>query len=125
MTRSIAIALAASTLLVTGCTDDYTIEFRYISSAPPEVLVDADQIRLPEGIAVGVEAIAVEDDRLVGSVIDFVPVRPGIIGIDRRTHERTYVFYGISVGATSVDYYFDAELIGTIPAEVVPQQPQP
>jgi hypothetical protein len=124
MTRITALAtLLSAAALLTGCADEYSIEFRYLTNAPPEVIIDSERMQLPEGIAVGVEAIAVEDDHLIGAIVDFVPVRPGIIGIDRGTQERTFVIYGMAVGATSIDYYFDGELIGNLPAEVTAQDP--
>ncbi len=124
MTRTTCLAtLLAAAALTTGCADDHSIEFRYLTNAPPEVVIDSDRMVVPEGIAVGVEAIAVENDHLVGDIVDFVPVRPGIIGIDRGVQERTFVIYGMTVGATSVDYYFNGELIGNIAAEVTVQEP--
>ncbi|MBW2456277.1 MAG: hypothetical protein JRI68_17290 [Deltaproteobacteria bacterium] len=122
MTRTTCLAtLLAACALTTGCANEYSIEFRYLTHAPPEVIIDSDRMLLPAGIAVGVEAIAVEDGRLIEDFIDFLPVRPGIIGIDRGVQERTFVIYGMTVGATSVDYYFHGELIGNMPAEVTPQ----
>jgi len=111
--------LALSSLV--GCTDEYSIDFRYLTMAPPEVVIDSDQMTVPEGIAVGVEAIAVDNGDRVGSIIDFVPVRPGIIGIDQGLEERTFVIYGMAAGATSIDLYFDNERVGEMPAEVIPQ----
>ena len=115
----LAAVLALSSL--SGCTDDHSIDFRYLTMAPPEVVIDSDHLSVPEGIAVGVEAIAVENGDRIGALIDFVPVRPGIIGIDRGLEERTFVIYGMAAGATSIDLYFDHELVGEMPAEVMPQ----
>lgn len=124
MTRTTCLAsLLAACAFTTGCANEYSIEFRYLTNAPPEVIIDSDRMLLPAGIAVGVEAIAVEDDHLIGDLIDFLPVRPGIIGIDQGVQERTFVIYGMSVGATSIDYYFNGELIGNMPAEVTDQDP--
>jgi hypothetical protein len=115
----LASVVALSSLI--GCTDEYSIDFRYLTMAPPEVVIDSDHMEIPEGVAVGVEAVAVEDGDRIGDLIDFVPVRPGIIGIDRGLDERTFVIYGMAAGATSIDLYFNNERVGEMPAEVVAQ----
>ncbi len=121
MTRLTCLAALLALGSLIGCTDEYSVDFRYLTNAPPEVIIDSDRMEIPEGIAAGVEAIAVENGNRVGAFIEFVPARPGIIGIDKGLEERTFVIYGMTAGATSIDLFFNNELVGEIAAKVVPQ----
>ncbi len=123
MKRLIAIgAIAASCV---ACSNDYYVDFSYISDAPPSVLIDRDSMEIPAGIAVGVKAFPMEDDRREDAALDLVAARPGIIGIDSSLEEDTWVVFGSSPGVTEVEVWFDGELVGEIPARVTEQHTSP
>jgi hypothetical protein len=115
------LAAAALAAACAGCSSEHDVEFRILTEAPPEVFLSGELIEIPEGIAVGVEAIALEDDRRVGKRVDLFPARPGIIGMDRGLGERVFVMYGVRAGSTSVDMYFNNDLVGTLTAQVIEQ----
>ncbi len=108
-----------------GCSSEQWVDFSYLSSAPPSVTVDRDRIEIPAGIAVGVQAIPVEDGtRTTAITLDMVPTSR-VIGIDRALEAQQWVIYGVAPGATEVELWFDDELVGAIPAVVTEQHQTP
>jgi len=116
----LAVALASSGLM--GCESDYDFRVRYINAdVPTEIQVDSREIRIPEGMAVGVEIIPIEDDEIEDFDVDLVPIRGGILGIDRGLQEEQKIIYGVNAGSTGVDVYFDEELVFEVTAIVSEQ----
>jgi hypothetical protein len=122
MKRPSMLAIALLALGTVGCSHEYRVHFKYLTDAPSDVLVTGELIEMPEGAVVGVEAWALEDDERIGDRVDLIPARPGIVGIDFGLEERTFVLYGIALGATSVDVYFNDDLVGEISAQTIEQR---
>jgi hypothetical protein len=114
-----SILIAALTLLgASGCGDDW-VEFRILTEAPPDTVLQPDQIQIAEGWAVGVEAIPISSNSRVDAVLELVADNPSVIGIDRSLETNHFVIYGVGPGQSGVDIYFDDDLIGDMPANVV------
>jgi hypothetical protein len=118
MTR--ALLFATGSLLLAGCAPDQWVELEPITELPSQTVLQSDRIQILEGRAVGVEAIAIENNKRLDDVaLDLVVDVDGIIGVDRGLAANTFVIFGIAPGSTSVDIYFDDELVGDMPAVVV------
>lgn len=111
----LALALAA----LQGCSSDEWVEFDVLTDLPPGALLQPDRIEVPEGWAIGVEAIPIESNKRVEVIVDLVVDDPRVVGIDRALEANQFVIYGVGNGTTSVDIYFDDELIGDIPARAL------
>jgi len=110
-------------LSVAGCADDEWVEFRILTETPAETVLQPDLVQVPEGWAIGVEAIPIESHtRLEQIQVLFVPDTAGVIGIDRGLEMNHFVIYGVGPGSSTVDIYFDDEIIGDIPARVTARQ---
>jgi hypothetical protein len=115
----IALAAALAAAGTMGCSSDYDFRVRYINAdVPTEIQIDSREIRIPEGMAVGVEIITIEDDEIEDFDVEMIPIRGGIIGIDRGLEEEYMIFYGVNAGSTGVDIYFDEELVFEVSAIV-------
>ena len=111
---SLFAVFGAATMLV-GCEPDYEIRVQYISDPPTEVQIDSENIFIPKGVAVGVHVIPIEDDEQIDEDVDLIAARPSVLGIDRHNldqdSDNDKVLYGREEGGTSVDVYFDEELV--------------
>jgi hypothetical protein len=115
-------AWAVTLFAATGCTPDQWVEFDVLTDVMPNTVLEADRIVVARGFAVGAEALPIENNaRRDEVVIDLVPDADGIIGIDHGLEKNTFVIYGINAGSTTVDVYFDDNLIGDMTAKVVAQ----
>jgi hypothetical protein len=119
---------------MTGCSDVYTLAFSYESGPPDNAVVSFDEIRIHEGIIVGVTARPLEDDepmdtettvRLVTDDSSVLGIAEGLFDGDAERDDEdanwSFVVYGAKAGSTSVTVYIDGERQGEIPAVVEPQ----
>jgi hypothetical protein len=113
--------LVAAAALTMGCSHEYSVELRLVTDAPLDVIISDTEIIVPEGMAVGVRPIPYRDGDRIDDVVEFVPARPGIIGMDPGVEEGIWVFYGEEAGSVSVEVTFDEEYRFDLRAEVVPQ----
>jgi hypothetical protein len=119
---------------MTGCSSFYSLEFVYESGPPDNAVVSFDEIRIHEGIVVGVTARPLEDAELMDSetVVRLVTDDPTVLGVaqafdpeydsdDEDEANWSFVVYGAKAGSTSLFFYIDDDLQGEIPAVVDPQ----
>jgi hypothetical protein len=115
-----------------GCSANYSVSFDYNSAPPDDALIDGQQIRIHEGIAVGVDAHPVEDGELMDTqtLIHLESEDPGVLGIasaispdaeEREGVNWSFVIFGVKAGSTSVTVFIDGEREVEIPAVVDPQ----
>lgn len=118
-----ALAAVAGLLTLSGCSHDYWVRFQYLTGADPDVVVEDEQIHIPTGLAVAVEALPMRDEEELGNDIpvDLVSRRPNVLGVDNGLEYRQFVLYGVQPGTTAVDVYFEDNFIKEIAATVSPQ----
>ncbi len=114
-----ALMTAVALTALTGCADDAWVEFKVLTQLPQGAVLAPDRIEVPEGWAIGVEAIPIESNKRVEVLLDLVVDNPGVVGIDRGLEQNHFVIYGAGRGSTSVDIHFDDELVGDMPATAV------
>jgi hypothetical protein len=117
-----------------GCSSDYSVDFYYNSAPPDDALIDGHQIRIHEGIAVGVDAHPIEDGERMDTktLLHLVSEDLGVLGIasaisnhvdveEREGVNWSFVIFGVKAGSTTVTVFIDGEREVEIPAVVEPQ----
>lgn len=113
-----AVALAA----LSGCGPTFDhLEFRERTTPPLTVSLLANEVVIPEGIAVAFEPIPMtQTDAIEDANLDLLSSNEAVLGLDR-TIDGAYVIYGASVGVAQVNVFLDGEQVGVVPAKVTPQ----
>jgi len=119
-----------------GCGGIDTVDFEFRSAPPDNAIVTFEQIRLHEGVAVGVRAIAICGDEPVDEEtrIELISRNPGVLGIgpapaspgdpeydDDDAGNWNFVLFGASPGTTAVTVMIDGDPEADIPVSVDPQ----
>lgn len=119
-----------------GCGGIDTVDFEFRSAPPDNAIVTFEQIRIHEGVAVGVRAIPICGDEPVDEEtrIEMISRNPGVFGIGPGVPQETdpeyddpdygnwnFVLFGASPGTTAVTIIIDGEPEADIPVSVDPQ----
>lgn len=125
--------VAALAVALGGCTSFDELDFTYRSVPPAGLTVDVsfDQIRIPEGVGVGVVARPLDDgiEMEVDTEVDLESKNPGVLVVGRSQANEleeedegkenwSFLLYGASAGSTEVAVRIDGELVARIPATV-------
>jgi hypothetical protein len=117
-----------------GCGGFDRLDFQYKSAPPDGATVSFDQIRIHEGIAVGVKALPYEGKDLMDedTLVELDTANPGVLGVGRGIQdvdwdgddERSnwnFVIFGAGAGSTEVTVRIDGDLEARIQAVVESQ----
>ena len=97
----------------------YNLRYRPLGGSEGGATLRPGGCQLPhQFMAVGVEILPIEDDEIEDYDVEMVPIRGGVLGVDRGLEEEHLIFYGVNAGATGVDVYFDEELVLEVQAIV-------
>lgn len=121
--RLFAAALLFSALGAAGCSSDYGLGVRDLTSPPLTATITGERMELPVGIAVGFQAVPKRggDDVDEEVEVDFVSDDPSVAGIARTTKARGFVVFGVSEGTTNVTMIVDGNEVLSVPVAVGPQ----
>lgn len=117
--------LAGSALV--GCAPDFDhLEIDLVTVPPLPVSVRPTNVELPVGVAVGLTATPfdtngekMEDD----VVLALIPQNPSVIGVETTLDDRSFVFFGVGPGTTSISVDVDHQRRFDIPVTVKLQPP--
>lgn len=127
------IAAAGALAIMSGCSGFERIDFVYDTSLPVDVLLNDEQIRIPEGVAVITQALPTASDGVMArsTEVQLTSKDPGVLGIAlalpedfKDTDENaqwSFVLFGVKPGTTMVTVRIDGAMEGEIPAFVDPQ----
>jgi hypothetical protein len=126
-----ALTLSAGLL---GCGGFDRLDFTYDSAPLANTSVTFEEIRIPVGFAVGVEARPIDGDEVMDedTLVRLDSKSPGVLGVGPQEPEETddddtqvanwkFVFWGVSEGSTKVTVTIDDEIEAEIPATVTAQ----
>ena len=133
---SVTIAALALAALggAAGCGGFDRLDFQYKSAPPDGATVSFDQIRIHEGIAVGVKALPYDGNDLMDeeTLVELDTANPGVLGVGRGVEDAdfdaddecanwNFVLYGAGEGTTELTVRIDEDLEARIPVFVEPQ----
>lgn len=109
------------TLGLGGCGHDYWVRFTVLTDAAAGVVVDRDEIRIPQGQAVAVRVAPMRDDEELSATMEvsFESRRTDLLAVDETPRYREFIIFGSELGATTVDVYFGDDLADKLDASVV------
>ena len=119
---------------VLGCTSFDELDFTFRSVPPTNVIVSFDEIRIQEGVGVGVIARPLDDgvEMDVDTKVELESKNPGVLGVgpsepnafEEESEDKenwTFLIWGVQAGTTEVSVRIDGELLARIPATVEAQ----
>lgn len=124
-----AFVLAAAS----GCSDFERIDFQYSADLPLDIRLTYEEIRLPTGVAVTTIARPMAGDSPMarGTKIELASANPAVLGVafalpnelgvSGESAHWTFVLYAVKAGSTEVTVRVDGEMMGEIPATILPQ----
>ncbi len=123
--RGGAAAIALMGLLgsaLVGCVPDFDhLEMDVDTTPPLGVQIGPTNVTVPVGVAVGVTATPFDTDGEKMDkdvVVDLVPLNQEVIGVETSLDERSFVFFGVGPGTTSITIEVDHQRRGEIPVTV-------
>jgi hypothetical protein len=119
------LALAALAVGAVGCHPFDRVDFDAVTTPPVAASVTFDEVTIPKGIAIAVEARPMSGDDELDAELELRSADTSILGVDPGVDDKTFVLYGVSVGSTVVEVYYDGELEDEIPAQVPLQDVAP
>jgi hypothetical protein len=124
-------ALLIAALPALGCSSFDRLDFTFRSAPPDNASVTYEEIRIHEGIAVGVAARPMDGNEQMDNdtVVQLETKHPGVVGVataprDEDLEEEApyeFVVWGIGAGEASLAVIIDGELEGEIPVVVLAQ----
>lgn len=105
----VIMGLAGSALVGCGPSFDH-LEIDLVTVPPVSVSVGPTNLELPVGIAVGVTATPFDTDgeKMEDDVVlALIPKNPSVIGVETSIEERSFVFFGVGPGTTSISVEVD------------------
>jgi hypothetical protein len=126
------IALSVMPYGALGCGGFDHLEFSYRSASVDNQTVSFNEIRIHEGIAVGVIATPMDgnDPMAKGTKVELASEDSGVLGVapaspkeplEKGEANWNFVIFGVKPGRTYVNVDINGEGQGRIPAEVEPQ----
>lgn len=119
------VALAALAVGAVGCHPFDRVDFDALTTPPVAASVTFEKVTIPKGIAIAVEAHPMSGDEELDAKLELRSRDTRVLGVDAGVDDGTFVLYGVSVGSTVIDVYYDGELEDEIPAEVPLQDVAP
>jgi hypothetical protein len=121
--RAIVLALAA--LCAVGCSSPQ-VDFVVTTSPPRTVSIGSEGIRIPVGIAAGVEArVFYGGDSDKDANVELRTNPTGVIGADRTLDRNRFVLYGMRTGSATLEIFVDGDRVNRLAAVVTPQSVEP
>lgn len=106
--------------LFTGCGHTYDVEFDVISKARSGQVVDPGGIELVEGQAIGIEVIAIQDEReREGWTVRASSDSPSVVDISETLEPNIFVVQGIAAGEAEIEFVLQGRHDVFVPVEVV------
>lgn len=135
MKRSATLVCLALGLAGTACSGFDSLDITFKSAPPDNATVTFEQIRIHEGIAVGITARPMDGDEQMDEDTQLVleSRNPGVLGVapgeqddqdedpEDRPPNYNFVLFGAKAGTTSVVVLVDGDIEAEIPAVVEPQ----
>jgi len=133
--KSLMLVVALAAPMVAGCGGFDELDFRYNSVPPDNADINAQNVFIHEGIAVGVTALPLCGGETMDSDtrVELSSSNPGVLGvsfvqkptdpddIDGNDGHWDFVIYGVSTGSAAIRVTIDGESEGEIPATVAAQ----
>ncbi|MEP7124601.1 MAG: hypothetical protein ABJE95_26975 [Byssovorax sp.] len=105
-----------------GCAPDFDhLEMKIDTTPPLAVAISSTDVALPVGIAVGVTATPFDtngEKMDTDVVLDMTPQNQEVIGVQASLDDRSFVFFGVGAGTTSITVEVDHLRRLTIPVTV-------
>lgn len=120
------LGLAGSALVGCGPSFDH-LEFELLTVPPVPVSVGPNNLELPVGVAVAVTATPFDTDgeKMEDDVaIALLPSNTSVLGVETSEDARSFVFFGVGPGTTSIEVEVDHRSEIKIPV-TVKLQPEP
>ncbi|MEO5727543.1 MAG: hypothetical protein ABI134_03760 [Byssovorax sp.] len=105
----VMMGLAGSALVGCGPSFDH-LEFGLLTVPPVSVSVGPTNVELPVGVAVGLTATPFDTDgeKMEDDVVlALIPNNPSVLDVETSTEDRSFVFFGVGPGTTSISVEVD------------------